>query len=121
MPIVERMEHTASGGEKRRVLLPTIDELGEKIRAIPIGTTRKLTHIGAELAQEQGADLTCPVAMLRQLKVIAVIAHSSVAMKDAAAVPFWRVLGEDDENLAEKLAGGHRFSVAQRMREQRSV
>lgn len=119
MRIVERMERADNGERMMRVLLPTVDALGEKIRQVPRGNTRPLSEIGAELAQEHGADMACPATMMRQLKVIAVIAHSAVAMKDDAAVPFWRVVGDGGENIAEKLTGGHRFSLAQRMREQR--
>lgn len=120
MRIVERLERVGDGEQMLRVLLPDVDSLSEKILAIPSGSTRRLSEIGAELAQEQGADIACPTAMLRQLKVIAVIAHSAVTKKDPASVPFWRVIGEEGENLADKLAGGNGFSLAQRTREQRA-
>lgn len=116
--IVERLEETADGERMLRVLLPTMDALSEKIRQIPSGTTRGLDEIGAELARAHGADMACPAAMLRQLKVVAVIAHSSVAMKDSAAVPFWRIVGEGGASFGDKLAGGHGFSLAQRKKEQ---
>lgn len=119
MRIVERMERVGDGEQVMRVALPDVDSLSEKIRQIPRGSTRKLSAIGAEVASEQGADMACPVAMMRQLKVIAVIAHSAVTMKDPAAVPFWRVVGEEGETIADKLAGGRGFSLAQRTREAR--
>lgn len=121
MRIVERVERVENGERTLRVLMPTVDALAEKIRQVPSGSTRRLDEIGAELALEHGADISCAKTMMRQLKVIAVIAHSAVTMKDAAAVPFWRVVGGEGENIAEKLAGGHQFSLAQRMREERAA
>lgn len=119
--VIERLEKTADGERMMRVLLPSLDGLSDKIRSVPSGTTRALEDIGAEMAREQGAEIVCPMALLRQLKVVAVIAHSAVAMKDSAAVPFWRVVSEDGYSLGEKLAGGHGFSHAQRAKEQSSL
>lgn len=116
--IIERTESVDGGSVTRRVLIPTVDILSEKIRQVPAGTVRDLDEVLAELAREHGADMTCPTTTQRVLKVIAVIAHSAVTLKDDAAVPFWRVI--DPERDADRLAGGRGFAIAQQTRERRA-
>src|SRR5690606_37700012 len=99
-------------------LVPTVDMLSGKLAQVPAGQTRDLDEIREELAREYGTDITCPVTTRRHLKVIAIIAHSAVAMGDPKAVPFWRVVDPAKSN-ADRLAGGRRFIVAQQTRERR--
>lgn len=114
--IKERLHSVKGVMEPQRVLMPTLDLLADKIRAVPFGQVRDLKDIKTELAAEHGADITCPVTTQRLLKVAAVIAHSAVTLKDPNAIPFWRVVDPDGPH-GEKLAGGRGFIVAQRARE----
>ncbi len=119
LQITERMHSVNGLMELQRVLIPTLDMLSEKIRQVPPAGFRDLKDIGSELAQEHGADVTCPVTVQRLMKAVAVIAHSAVTLKDPHAVPFWRVVDLEKPNW-DKLAGGRGFILAQRAREQRA-
>lgn len=114
--ITERMHSVNGVMEPQRVLIPTVDMLSEKIRQVPAGQFRDLKEIREDLARDHGADITCPVTTRRHLKVIAIIAHSAVTLRDPAAVPFWRVVDPTRPN-AERLAGGRGFIIAQQARE----
>ncbi len=114
--ITERIHSVKGVMESQSVLIPDVDMLSEKMRAVPSGTTRDLGHLRQELAREHGADITCPVTTQKLLKVIAVIAHSAVTMRDPAAVPFWRVV-DPEKPGSDRLAGGRGFIVAQQARE----
>ena len=116
--VTERMHSVRGEMQPQRVLIPTVDMLSEKIRQVARGKTRDLGDIREELAREYGADITCPVTVQRNLKVIAIIAHSAVTMGDPDAVPFWRVIDLSKPN-AERLAGGRGFIVAQQAKETR--
>ncbi len=118
--ITERMHSVNGLMEPQRVLIPTVDMLGDKIRQVPVGQMGDLGEIRAELAREHGADITCPVTTQRHLKVIAVIAHSAVTMGDPQAIPFWRVVDPTKPN-ADRLAGGRGFVVAQQTKERRAI
>ncbi len=100
----------------RRMLKPSVDMLAEAIRSVPNGECRELSEVLAELAAEQGADIACEATVQKHLKVVAVIAHSAVALKDPGAVPFWRVVSADSP-LADRLAGGRGCVRAQRAKE----
>lgn len=115
--ITERPHSVNDVIEMQRVLIPSVDMLEDKIRAVPVGAYRELGEIRSELAADHGTDITCPVTVQRHLKVIAVIAHSAVTLKDPDAVPFWRVV-DTDKPGADRLAGGKGFIKAQRAREQ---
>ncbi len=116
--IIQRMHSINGVMEPQSVLIPTVDMLSGKIAQVPAGQTRDLDEIREELAGEYGTDITCPVTTRRHLKVIAIIAHSAVAMGDPKAVPFWRVVDPAKSN-ADRLAGGRGFIVAQQTKERR--
>ncbi|RDE09226.1 hypothetical protein [Pelagibacterium lacus] len=113
--IVERSLQ-ADGGKTQRVLIPSLPMLERQIRAVAPAAFRDLAAIGAELAREHGADSMCMTTAERHLKVIAVIAHSAVTLRDPDAVPFWRVV-DTQRPGSDRLAGGRGFIVAQRARE----
>lgn len=115
--IKERMHSVQGVMQPQRVLIPTLDMLADKIRAVPFREVRELNEITAQLAADHGADITCPVTVQKMLKVAAVIAHSAVTLKDPNAIPFWRVV-DPDGPYGEKLAGGRGFIIAQRAKEQ---
>lgn len=115
--IVERSQ--GDGGRTQRVLIPSVAMLERKIRAVAPGLFRDLAGIGAELAREYGADSMCMTTAERHLKVIAVIAHSAVTLRDPDAVPFWRVV-DTERPGSDRLAGGRGFIVAQRARDAKS-
>ncbi|WP_332714059.1 hypothetical protein [Pelagibacterium mangrovi] len=117
--ITQRMHSVNGVMEPQSVLFPTVDMLSDKIARVPAGQLRELDEIREELAREYGTDITCPITTRRHLKVIAIIAHSAVAMGDPKAVPFWRVVDPAKPN-AERLAGGRGFIVAQQTKERRA-
>lgn len=113
--IVERP--VAEGAtQTQRVLIPTVGMLEGKIRAVPRGVTRELSEICAELASEHGADATCEAATQRHMRVIAVIAHSAMTLRDPAVVPFWRVV-DPNKPGSDRLAGGRKLIIAEQARE----
>ena len=114
--IVEQPVSGEGNTHTQRVLIPSVGMLEDKIRAVPSGAWRELADIRADLAREHGADITCPITTRRLLKVIAVIAHSAVTLRDPAAVPFWRVVDPNAAGL-DRLAGGKGFVVAQQAKE----
>jgi len=97
------------------MLLPSAEAVIRKILAVPAGETRSLAQLREQLAQEYGADATCPVTTQRMIKVVA---EKSVAdhAGGRAAVPFWRVIDPDKPNAA-RLPGGRDFILARRREE----
>lgn len=97
------------------MLLPSADAVARQILAVPAGETRSLAELRAALAEQHGAEATCPVTTQRMIKVVAA---RSVADHQAGrkAVPFWRVVDPDKPN-GKKLPGGSEFILARRSEE----
>lgn len=119
---VEQVEITqrmvSAGGVKvpQRVLIPTVAMLEKKIAAVPAGGFRGVTDIRAELAQEHGTDITCPMIANRHLKAIVMASHAAFTAGEVDAVPFWRVV-DADKPAAWTLAGGVDFILTRRAAE----
>jgi hypothetical protein len=98
------------------MLLPSAEAIVRQILAVPVGESRSLAELREALAQEYGAEATCPVTTQRMIKVVAA---KSVADHQAGrkAVPFWRVVDPDKPN-GQKLPGGRDFILARRKDEQ---
>ena len=94
------------------MLLPSAEAIVRQILAVPVGETRSLAELRAALAQQYGAEATCPVTTQRMIKVVAA---KSVADHEAGrqAVPFWRVV-DPDKPSGQKLPGGRAFILARR-------
>ena len=97
------------------MLLPSAEAIVRQILAVPVGETRSLAQLREALAQQYGAEATCPVTTQRMIKVVAA---KSVADHQAGrqAVPFWRVVDPDKPN-GKKLPGGSEFILARRKEE----
>ena len=97
------------------MLLPSAEAVARQILAVPAGETRSLAELRAALAEQHGAEATCPVTTQRMIKVVAA---RSVADHQAGrkAVPFWRVVDPDKPN-GKKLPGGSEFILARRSEE----
>ena len=97
------------------MLLPSAEAIVRQILAVPVGETRSLAELRAALAEQYGAEATCPVTTQRMIKVVAA---RSVADHQAGreAVPFWRVVDPDKPN-GRKLPGGSEFILARRSEE----
>jgi hypothetical protein len=94
------------------MLMPSADAIARQIEAVPAGETRSLAELREQLAQEYGAEATCPVTTQRMIKVVAaksVIDHQA----GRNAVPFWRVVDPDKPN-SKRLPGGSDFILARR-------
>lgn len=94
------------------MLLPSAEAIVRQILTVPVGETRSLAELREALAQQYGAEATCPVTTQRMIKVVAA---RSVADHQAGrpAVPFWRVVDPDKPN-GQKLPGGRDFILARR-------
>lgn len=94
------------------MLLPSAEAIVRQILTVPVGETRSLAELREALAQQYGAEATCPVTTQRMIKVVAA---RSVADHQAGrpAVPFWRVVDPDRPN-GQKLPGGRDFILARR-------
>ncbi|SDG66682.1 hypothetical protein [Pelagibacterium luteolum] len=114
--ITERLHSVNGVMEPQLVLIPTVDMLSDKIRAIEPGSERDLGDIREELAREHAVDITCPITTGKLLKVVAMLSHTAVTMGDPQAIPFWRAVRPDGP-YGEKLAGGRGFIIAQRAKE----
>ena len=97
------------------MLLPSADAVVRQILAVPAGETRSLAELRTAMAEQYGAEATCPVTTQRMIKVVAA---RSVADHQAGrkAVPFWRVVDPDKPN-GKKLPGGSEFILARRSEE----
>ena len=98
------------------MLLPSADAVARQILAVPAGETRSLAELRVALAEQHGAEATCPVTTQRMIKVVAA---RSVADHQAGrkAVPFWRVVDPDKPN-GRTLPGGREFILARRSEEE---
>ncbi len=98
------------------MLMPSAEAIVRQILAVPQGETRSLAELRAALAEQYGAEATCPVTTQRMIKVVAA---KSVADHQAGrkAVPFWRVVDPNKPN-GKKLPGGRDFIVARRREEE---
>jgi hypothetical protein len=97
------------------MLMPSAEAIAAQMRAVPPGETRSLAELRQRLADQYGAEATCPVTTQRMIKIVAA---KSVADHSAGklAVPFWRVVDPDRPNSA-KMPGGRDFIVARRKEE----
>ena len=97
------------------MLYPSRDMVADAIRAVPRGSTSSVAAIRAELAQNHGAESTCPVTTQR---LVAELAEAAVNGWPAAggAVPVWRVI-DPDRPSARNLVGGPDFIRARQHEE----
>ena len=92
-----KLRDARSGGKivMRRMLIPDAATVAAAISAVLSGSRMALGALRKKMADESGADATCPVTMWKRLVVIA----------EAQTAPFWRVVDIDSAN-APPLPGG---------------
>jgi hypothetical protein len=118
-PVVKLLEIDFAGLKSgTTMLVSSPQEVATYINQLPLGTTRTITQMRADLAQQHAADGTCPVSTAIFLRVVAEAALEQ--LEKGASVesitPFWRVVDPADR-VAKKLTCGPDFIKAQRARE----
>lgn len=75
------------------------------IRSLPVGASRTLPELRAELAHREGCDATCPMSTSIFVRMSAEAALEDLADGKAVSeiAPFWRVMTSRDK-IAKKLA-----------------
>lgn len=100
------------------MLLPSSAQIDRYIRAIPKGESRDLSTIRHELAQDSGAEMSCPVVTGICLRIVAEAAYED--MQKGAGLsditPLWRAIGPKTKTL-KKLSFDPAFILEQRERE----
>lgn len=122
-PHVVTLEAAFAGvppGAKLLIASPKL--LAQKIATIPEGQVRDVVELRRELAQEHGADATCPVSTAIFLRITAEAALEQLAKGTPVAqiTPFWRAVTPGSK-LAQKLSCGDDFLRHQRALEAASA
>lgn len=86
------------------MLIPSLMQVRDEIAKIPFGQTKSLRQIRAELAEEAGAGVTCPMVAGIAWRVAAEAAEEDVAEGVADVTPWWRVTADGKPN--PRLPGG---------------
>lgn len=118
-PVVKLLEIDFAGLKSgTTMLVSSPQEVEAYINQLPFGTTRTVTQMRADLAQQHAADGTCPVSTAIFLRVVAEAALEQLEKGSTMEriTPFWRVVAPTD-NVAKKLTCGPEFVRAQRERE----
>ena len=100
------------------MLVPSPQIVDKFIRAIPKGKCMDVATMRKKLARKYKAEVTCPITMGIQMRIVAEAAYEAYAAgtKLADVAPVWRVLDEDAPT-AKKLSCGTAFIAEQRARE----
>lgn len=102
----------------KAMLYPSARMVDDAIRAIPDGQAISPRELRLILADQYGANYTCPVITTSMLRIVAEAANE--ACRDGASLtevtPVWRVLGRKASAL-RKLSFGPGYLIDQRRRE----
>ncbi|NOS93323.1 MAG: hypothetical protein HOP30_15500 [Cyclobacteriaceae bacterium] len=103
-------------GAKMLIATPMI--IDEYIRHIPKGKSGSLATMRRDLANEYGAEYTCPVTSGIFLRIVSEAAHEQIEKRVALnkVAPFWRVI-DSQSKLIKKLSFGEAFVQQQRKKE----
>lgn len=104
--------------EGQSMLVPTARQVDDFIRSIPKGIEMDVRALRTALAQEHGAEVSCPVYTGYHLRTVAEAAHESLERGQPLdeITPFWRVLNENTPTTG-RLSFGRDFVVGQRKAE----
>jgi hypothetical protein len=92
------------GGDKMLIATPRL--IDAIVREIPQGRTLSMGELRARLAQENGADYTCPLTTGIFFRITAEAAEEAFAEgRPGERSPWWRLI-PDDQKLNPKLPGG---------------
>ncbi len=101
-----------------KMLIATPKIIDEYVRQIPKGSSSNLATMRRDLANEFGADYTCPVTSGIFLRIVSEAAHEQLqtGISINKITPFWRVVDEKSP-LNKKLTFGESFVKEQRKKE----
>ncbi|MCB0824788.1 MAG: hypothetical protein KDC26_01240 [Armatimonadetes bacterium] len=114
--VVEKDFSWVKAGTKILISTPLIFK--ERVDVIPHGQFRSVPHIREELANEAGADMTCPMSAGIFMRIVCEAAwdeHLEGAPLDSIT-PFWRAV-DANSNLGKKLRCGVDFIKAKQTEE----
>ncbi len=117
--IVKKLEKDFAdmpAGAKMLIATPRI--IDDYIRQIPKGKSGSLATMRKDLANEYGAEYTCPVTSGIFLRIVSEAAHEQIENGVALnkVTPFWRMVDEKSA-LNKKLSFGTEFVMNQRKKE----
>lgn len=100
------------------MLIPTPLVVDEYIRQIPKGTSITQETLRRDLAQEHGAEVTCPLTSGMFVRIVAEAAYEAYENGTPLEqiTPFWRVI-DDQSSMARKLTFGTDFLIERRRAE----
>lgn len=95
-------------GEKMLVSSPA--EIDEYVQKIPLGKTKTMEEMKADLAKKHSADKSCPVSTPIFLRVVseAALEEINLGKKPEEVTPFWRVV-DPESKIASKIPLGADF------------
>ncbi len=101
-----------------KMLIATPKIIDEYIKHIPKGSSGSLAIMRRDLANEYGADYTCPVTSGIFLRIVSEAAHEQLEAGTShnKITPFWRVVHEKS-TLNKRLSFGEDFVKEQRRNE----
>lgn len=100
-------------GGAQTMLVPSPVQVRDAIAAIPHGSSKTVNDLRAELAQQAGAEVTCPRATTIGWLLVAEAAEEDRAEGASEVAPWWRVTREGKPEA--RLPGGvarHRALLA---------
>jgi hypothetical protein len=105
-------------GRRRNVFLPTARMVDDYARGVGPGQKSDAAEMKKRFAEDNQADLTCPVTMRIHLQTIAEAALEMHARGAGLGeiTPFWRVMDENDQT-AKRLSCGTAFIARRRAEE----
>lgn len=90
---------------KGRMLIPCPSDIERLLKNIESGRLVTKSELRRKLAEEVGADVTCPLTAGIFLRLISEAAEEDLTQGADSITPYWRVVGDKGE-LIEKLHGG---------------
>jgi alkylated DNA nucleotide flippase Atl1 len=94
-----------AGKGANSMVVSTPREVDSLLRQIPEGRLVTLNEIRGHLAQQYGADITCPVSTAIFINIAAAAAEEMRAQGESHITPYWRAL-KPGGKLNEKYPGG---------------
>ncbi len=118
-PVVKRLDKNVAGMKAgQMMLIPSPKLIDDYIRSIPEGTSSDLSEMREELANQEGAETTCPITSGIFLRIVAERMwdqnEQGAAMDELT--PVWRVINTKTPTF-KKLSFDGEFLIDQRRRE----
>lgn len=90
---------------KGKMLIPRPVDIEKHVSGIRKGSLMTKSQLREILAEEAGADVTCPLTAGIFLRIVSEAAEEDLSRGKKKIVPYWRVVGEKGE-LNDKFPGG---------------